>query len=66
MFTLTEKQKALADWIEAMTGFKWEGGSSSDFTNYVNKYRWLAEQASAEQQLMHEAEMDCIDAGRDW
>lgn len=66
MWKLTDKQKSLAEWIYETTGNKFEGGEPSDFTVYVNKYRPLAEEISKQQQIEHEAELDTIDANRDW
>lgn len=66
MWKLTDKQEALAAFIYEMTGHKWEGGNPADFSKYVTKWRAEAEKVATEIQLQHEAEMDMIDAGRDW
>ena len=60
---MTERQRRLVDWIEEMTGVKYEGGNLSE---YINEWRPKAEDESRMLQLEHEAELDMIDARRDW
>lgn len=60
---MTERQRRLVDWIEEMTGVKYEGGNLSE---YINEWRPKAEDESRMLQLAHEAELDMIDARRDW
>ena len=60
---MTEKQKRLVEWIEDMTGVKFTGGNLSE---YINEWRPKAEDEAYMLQLAHEAELDMIDARRDW
>ena len=60
---MTEKQKRLVEWIEDMTGVRFTGGNLSE---YINEWRPKAEHEAYMLQLAHEAEMDMIDARRDW
>ena len=60
---MTERQRRLVDWIEEMTGVKYEGGNLSE---YINEWRPKAEDESRMIRLAHEAELDMIDARRDW
>jgi len=60
---MTEKQKRLVEWIEDTTGVKYMGENLSE---YINRNRPKAEEVAWLEQLDHEAELEDIDARRDW
>ena len=61
---MTEKQKHLVMWITEMTGVRYN--PKTNLSEYINELRPKAEHEAYMLQLAHEAEMDTIDARRDW
>ena len=62
-YPFTEKQRKLIEWIEDTLEIKYDLSNLSD---WINKWRPIAEQEDWERQLRHELEMEIIDARRDW
>ena len=60
---MTEKQKRFIQWIEEMTEVEYK---NEELLEYINKNLPKAKHESYMRQLEYEAEMNCIDSGRNW